>query len=157
QARGGLRLPVTDLNAALETVASGTAVEAVDLRALGEGVWTAISLADPDAPPLILLASDNWTILDRTINPFAASLALALRCVRERERRHRAERVLVDGYTMARRLSRLGGVDTVSQRIVAQVARSIAAERVALALYRPEEDCLVIAATHGYPASVVKD
>src|SRR5438477_242838 len=51
----------------------------------------------------------------------------------------------------------VGVVYTGPQRIVAQVARSIAAERVALALYRPEEDCLVIAATHGYPASVVKD
>jgi diguanylate cyclase (GGDEF)-like protein len=40
---------------------------------------------------------------------------------------------------------------------VAQVARSIGVDRVALALYRPEEDCLTVAATHGYPMSRVKD
>ena len=85
------------------------------------------------------------------------SLTLAFTCVREREAKRRAERMLIDGYTMARRLSRLGGVETVCQRIVGQVGRSIAADRVALALYRPEEDCLFVAATYGYPASVVKD
>jgi diguanylate cyclase (GGDEF)-like protein len=89
--------------------------------------------------------------------PSAAALAFALASVRERQSRRHAEQLLVDGYTMARRLSRLGGVETVCQRVVDQVGRSIGADRVALALYRPDEDRLAVAATHGYPVSMVSD
>ncbi len=156
QARGGLRLPLPDLQVALDGLRADALIAAVDLRGVGEGFWTSISLDHGDGVRLLLIAGD-WTILDRTLEPVGAALTLALASVREREARRRAERVLVDGYTMARRLSRLGGVDTVSQRIVAQVARSIGADRVSLALYRPEEDCLAVVATHGYPAAVVKD
>jgi diguanylate cyclase (GGDEF)-like protein len=58
---------------------------------------------------------------------------------------------------MARRLSRLGSVALVCQQVVEQASRSLNADRVALALHRHEDDRLVIAATHGYSASVVKD
>ena len=157
QARGGLRLSISDLQVALDAVPPDALIDAVDLRPVGEGVWTSMSLRDPDGPLMLLLVSGDWTIVDRTLMPFVAALTLAFACVREREARQRAERMLINGYTMARRLSRLGGVDTVCERIVAQVGRSIAADRVALALYRPDEDCLSIAATYGYPASLVKD
>ena len=58
---------------------------------------------------------------------------------------------------MGRRLSRLGDLDIVGERIVNQVSRSLKADRVALALYRPEEDRLIVAATHGYSATTVRD
>jgi len=157
QARGGLRLSISDVQAALDALPSTSLVDAVDLRPLGEGVWTSMSLDDPGGTAMVLLVSGDWTVLDRTLHPFVTTLTLALACVREREARKRTQGVLIDGYTMARRLSRLGGVEAVSQQIVAQVARSIDADRVALALYRPEEDCLGIAATYGYPTSSVKD
>src|SRR5205807_6201824 len=139
QARGGLRLSISDLQAALNAVSTDGLVDAVDLRAVGEGLWTSMALNDPDGSMMILLVSGDWTILDRTLNPFVATLTLALACVRDRAARRRAERVLIDGYTMARRLSRLGGVETVCQRVVAQVAQSIGADRVALAVYRWED------------------
>jgi diguanylate cyclase (GGDEF)-like protein len=84
-------------------------------------------------------------------------LSLALRSVRERQRRRKSDRLLVAGYALARRLSRLGGVDAVGQRVVEQIAQSLGADRVALALYKPEEDRLAIAATTGNSMSDVKD
>jgi len=157
QARGGLRVPISDLQTALNALPTDATIEAVDLRPVGESVWTSMTLHEPGGSIVVLLIAGDWTVLDRALQPFASSLTLALACVRERAAKQRAERVLLDGYKMARRLSRLGGVENVSQRIVSQVARSIGADRVALAVYRPEDDCLAIAATHGYPAASVKD
>jgi diguanylate cyclase (GGDEF)-like protein len=157
QTRGGLRVPISDLHLALGSVSSDDLTAPVDLQSSGEGIWTAISLKDPDGPSMVMLLADNWTILDDTLNPFALLLSFALRSVRAREVRRHAERLIGDGYTMARRLSRLGPLDIVCQRIVEQVSRTLEADRVALALYRPEEDRLAIVATHGYPASAVKD
>jgi len=157
QARGGSRVSHADLRFAPHTVLPDTGTDAPDVRAVGEGVWTSMSLTDPSGSSMTLLVAGEWTILDRSSNPWAALLTFALGSVRDREARRHAERLLVDGYTMARRLSRLGGVDTVCRQVVEQVARSIDADRVALALYRPDEDRLAVAATHGYAASAVKD
>ena len=157
QARGGLRVPVSDLKPALDTIPLDAPVATLDLRAIGEGVWTSVSLDDERGSSLTMLLAGDWTAYARTLTPSATALAFALASVRERQSRRHAERLLVDGYTMARRLSRLGGVETVCQRVVDQVGRSIGAERVALALYRPDEDRLAVAATHGYPVSMVSD
>ena len=157
QTRGGLRVSVSDLHLALSNVSSDERTAPVDLQPCGEGVWTALSLKDPDGPSMAMLLAVNWTILDDMLTPFAMLLSFALRRVRERDVRRSAERLLGDGYAMARRLSRLDSLEIVYQRIVEQVSRTVEADRVALALYRPEEDRLAIAATHGYPASVVKD
>src|SRR5205809_1323923 len=113
QARGGLRLSISDLQVALDAVPVDALIDAVDLRPVGEGIWTSMSLKDPNGPLMLLLVSGDWSILDRTLMPFVTSLTLAFTCVREREAKRRAERMLIDGYTMARRLSRLGGVETV--------------------------------------------
>ena len=160
QARGGLRLSTADLQSALDAVPRDSTIDAVDLRPLGEGVWTSMALNDPDvtgATTMLLLVAGDWTILDRALMPFVASLTLAFACVRERQAKRRSERLLLNEYMMARRLSRLGGVDTVCQRIVNQVGRALGADRVAVALYRAEEDSLHVAATYGYPLSAVKD
>ena len=157
QTRGGLRVSISDLLFALHRVSSDDPTTGVDLRATGAGMWTAISLKDPGGPSMAVLLAGDWTMLDGMMSALAVLLSLALKCVREREVRRHAERLLVDGYSMARRLSRLGGLGLVCQRVVEQVSRSLSADRVALAVYRPEEDRLFIAATHGYSASVIKD
>src|SRR5947207_212708 len=80
QARGGLRLSTADLQSALDAVPHDAMVDAVDLRPLGEGVWTSMTLNDPDGAQgtmLLLLVAGDWTILDRTLMPFVASLTLA--------------------------------------------------------------------------------
>jgi diguanylate cyclase (GGDEF)-like protein len=84
-------------------------------------------------------------------------VSFALRSAYDSRLRHAAERLLSTGYTMARRLSRRGTIEQVCQTAVEQVSRSLGADRVALALYRPEDDRLVVAATHGYSAAVVRD
>jgi diguanylate cyclase (GGDEF)-like protein len=155
QSRGGVGVSIDDLHRAVESAASGRTAK-VDLSAVGEGIWTFMSLAQPGGPAIVVLIAGDWTG-DAQLEPSAVMLSLALRSVRERERYRKTERQLVSGYRMARRLSRLGGVDEVSQRVVDQVAQAFAAERVALALYHPEEDRLAIAATAGYSMGDVKD
>ena len=155
QTRGGLRVSISDLHAALDSVQTNDVTAAVDLRAVGEGVWTLMSVKDSGGPPMAMLLAD-WRIPDELVGPFSGCLSLAFRRVHERAERRKAERLLLDAYAMGRRLGRLGGLEVVCQRIVEQMATSLAADRIALALYRPEEDRLVVAGTHGYAASVVK-
>jgi diguanylate cyclase (GGDEF)-like protein len=157
QCRGGLRLSIGDVARALDEVPLDTLTAAIDLHAIGEGVWTSMSFSHPGAEPIVMLVAGDWTILDRLLNPFAVLVSFALVAVRERAARSGAERLLLDGYTFARRLSRLGRIESVGQQIVERAARSTGAGRVALAVYRPEEDRLAIEATYGYPASTVRD
>ena len=148
--------PVSDLRAALTDLSPRDRVDAIDLHRIGEGVWTSIPLSGVDPRTALLLAGD-WTAADRGLNSLATLLAFVLRSVRERDMRRETERLLAGAYAMARRLSRLGGLEAVCRRVVEQASRSLNAERVTLALYRPEEDRLAVAATHGYSASNVKD
>ncbi len=157
QTRGGLRVSISDLHAALSSVSSDALTAAAELRAIGDGVWTLVPLRDVGGWPASLLLAGDWTPIDDMVGALVVLLSSAFRSVREREERRHAEHLLRDGYTIGRRLSRLGDLETVCQRVVEQVSRSLEADRVALALYRPEEDRLVIAATRGYAASVVRD
>jgi diguanylate cyclase (GGDEF)-like protein len=156
QTRGGLGVPISDLHLALNNVPPGDLIARVDLPVLDEGVWTSMSIKDPGGPPLAVLLSGDWTILEG-LSTLALLLSFAFKSVSEREVRRNAERLLVAGYTMARNLGRLGALEIVCQRVVEHVSRSVEADRVAIALYRQEEDRLAIAATHGYPVSIVKD
>jgi diguanylate cyclase (GGDEF)-like protein len=65
--------------------------------------------------------------------------------------------LLLDIYKLARRTGRSGGIDAICQYVVDQAARTIAAERVSLALYRSDERRLAIAAACGYQLAAVKD
>ena len=91
QTRGGLRVSVSDLHLALSNVSSDDRTAPVDLQPCGEGVWTALSLKDPDGPSMAMLLAVNWTILDDMLTPFAMLLSFALRRVRERDVRRSAE------------------------------------------------------------------
>ena len=118
--------------------------------------WLAISLSTPWAPAVVLLLPGNETDSHDLLSTWARLTAFAIGALRERDRRMRAELLLSGGYSTARRLSRLGTVDHVAQRIVDEAARVLTAGRVALALYRPADDFLAIVATHGYSLSEVE-
>ena len=157
QTRGGLGVTIADLQSALGALSPDELIAPVDLHSIGEGVWTSMWVEDPGGPLAILFAGD-WTVLERVVlNPLAVLLSFAFRSVHEREARQATERWLIDGFAMTRRLSRLGGLEPVAQRVVEQISQSLNADRVALALYRPDEDRLAVVATHGYSAALIKD
>jgi diguanylate cyclase (GGDEF)-like protein len=157
QTRGGLGVTISDLQLAVGGMSTAETTAAVDSHSIGEGVWTSMRVEDPGGPLAILLAGD-WTLLERVaLNPLAVLLSFALTSLHDRETRQATERWLIDGFAMARRLSRLGGLEPVAQRVVEQIAHSLNADRVALALYRPDEDRLSVVAAHGYSAALVKD
>jgi diguanylate cyclase (GGDEF)-like protein len=68
-----------------------------------------------------------------------------------------ADALFVDLYKLARRVSRSAETDAVCQRVVEQACRTVGAERVAVALYRPDEHRLAVTAARGYALDAVKD
>jgi diguanylate cyclase (GGDEF)-like protein len=156
QTRGGLDITVEDLQRAVDTMSRDGSIDPVSVRSIGESTWTAISLHDIDEPIAILLAGD-WTQPERALHPLTKLLSLAFSAVRDRTQRQAAERSMIDGFALARRLSRpagLEGVHGIARRVVDQTSRSLNADRVALALYDPGEDRLVIVAAKGSPPAV---
>jgi diguanylate cyclase (GGDEF)-like protein len=121
------------------------------------GRVTQISLTGPHGPPVAMVLDGDWTDSGEASSRCALAMSLALDAVRERDATRHAQRLLLRGYAMARRLGRLGSVDAVAQMIVEHVARLLNAERVSVALYHPAEDCLTIEAACGYPIEAVKD
>ena len=109
------------------------------------------------APDAAVVVEGDWSDLHETLCGVASVARLALDAVREREQSDRVERQLIGGYAMARRLSRLGSVESVAQQIVDSVAQVIEADRVSLAVYKSSEDALSIVATHGFPRAAVAD
>ena len=118
--------------------------------------WAVISLATSGAPRVALLLAGSWQDSYDLLSEWARLTAFAIGASRERDLRTRAEELLTGGYATARRLSRLGSVDAVAQRIVDEVSRMVDAGRVSLALHRPADDFLTIVATHGYAMSAVE-
>jgi diguanylate cyclase (GGDEF)-like protein len=120
-------------------------------------VATLIPIAVDGAPEAIVIADGDWTALKDSLCGVSVVVRLALEALREREKKHRAERQLIGTYAMARRLSRLGSVDSVAQQIVDSVAQLVKADRVSLSMYKSSDNALAIVATHGYPRSAVAD
>lgn len=125
-------------------------------RPVDLGRWTALALGNTDRAMALIVAGDA-AMLEPRLDALALWLPAALAAVRERALRARAEALVVDAYRLARRAGRLGALDTVCRHIVDQAARSLSAERVAVALYQPAEHGLVVAATYGYPFSTVEN
>lgn len=148
---------VPDLQRTLGRLSPGEVTRLPDPYGSTPGAWTAASLEGPGGPPVVLLLAGDWTAPHALSSTWFLCVSYALCSVQERDVRRRTERLLVSGYTMARRLSRLGGIEVVAGRVADHVARLMNAERVAVALYRAAEDCLGVAATHGYPLSTVDD
>lgn len=133
-------------------------VRVVRLQGPGDSLATAVSLSTTDEDrAAVLLLNGDWSGAQDALSMWSLVLTYALESVRAREVTRRAEGLLVRGYSMARRLSRLGDVDRVSHRIVTHVAQMLDAERVSLALYRKADSCLMIAATHGHSLASVED
>jgi diguanylate cyclase (GGDEF)-like protein len=143
-----------DWESSLTSLPSGTS----SLVRLDEsGQATAISLTGPQGPAVAIVLDGDWTAVHDSLSTFALVMSFSLHAVRERDRKHDAERRLRSGYAMVRRLSRLGGVDTIAQQIVDHVADLVGADRVSLAFYSAADEALTIAATHGFPRSQVED
>jgi diguanylate cyclase (GGDEF)-like protein len=120
-----------------------------------DGPATAILLSTDRESDLVLMLDGDLTGSEDVLSGWSLALAHALKVVRARDAAKRTEQLLVRGYAMARRLSRVNNVDSVARRFVADISNMFGAERVSLALYRKAEGHLTIAATHGYPASMV--
>ena len=123
----------------------------------GSTVATVVPIGSARPPDAALVVEGDWTAIEATLHSVSLVARLAVDSFRAREDKHHAGRQLIGGYAMARRLSRLGSIDTVAQQIVDSVAELIKADRVSLALYKSSEDALSIAATHGYPRSEVAE
>ena len=121
------------------------------------GVATIVPLSAADGPRVVLAIEGDWSELREPLIDGASLLSLALQVVREREARQEGARLLVDGYAMIRRLSRLGSVEAVAGSVVKHVADLLGAERVSLALYREDEASLTIVAAEGFSLASVKD
>ena len=156
QARGGLGLSASEVALASQGFPSDSSIETVDLREIGDRVWTWVPLSNPDEPSMVLLLAGDWTACE-TLTPLATLLSFVLRSVQDRDDKRRAEHLLLEEYALVRRLSRLGATTTVAQRIVDQIAQSLGADLVSLALYEPNSDGLVITASHGRAPAVLAD
>jgi diguanylate cyclase (GGDEF)-like protein len=116
-----------------------------------DGVATAVLLSI-EGDLALILDGDLADAAD-ALEQWSLILAYALKAALADETAKRTDRLLMRGYAMARRLSRVGDADSVARRLVEDVAGLLGAERVSLALYREGEGHLTIAASHGYPAA----
>ncbi|HYM26118.1 MAG TPA: sensor domain-containing diguanylate cyclase [Vicinamibacterales bacterium] len=128
--------------------AASSGRSAVELLRTGTDVWSAINVNVGELSAAILARGD-WTTTSGALEVQATLFAYAWHSVREREKRREAENWLADEYRMTRRLTRLGSLESVCRRIVEQTSHSLRADRVTLAVYKPEEDRLVVTATQG--------
>lgn len=148
-------LPDRQWSTALDDISPGSRM-VVRLGGPNHGPLTALALSDPDDPCVAALIEGDWTPAAESLNLFALIASASLRSLRDREDMRRAQRQLVAGYAMVRRLSRLGTPEAVAQSIVDHTARMLGADRVSLALYNETADALSVVATKGYPRSQVE-
>ena len=128
-----------------------------NVHASGSSAITIVPLNEALDSPTVLVIEGDWTSIRQPLIDGAQLLALALRVASERAATLDIADVLVDGYARIRRLSRLGSIDEVAQRVVKDVAAMLGATRVSLALYRPEAGGLTIVATEGFSLADVRD
>lgn len=126
------------------------------LASIDLGAFTAIPLGDAECMTAVVVAGKTATV-GTALSAAACWLPGALAVVRERDQRAHADTLLVDLYKLARRSSRSTEIDAVCQHVVDQAARTVGADRVAIAVYRPEEHRLMLTAAAGYALATVKD
>jgi diguanylate cyclase (GGDEF)-like protein len=137
--------------AAFDRVGDRGALASIDL-----GAFTAIPLGDAERMSALVVAGKP-AVVGAVLSAAASWLPGALTVVRERDQRANADALLVDLYKLARRASRSREIDAVCQSVVDQAARTVGAERVAIAVYRQDEHRLMVAAASGYALATVKD
>jgi diguanylate cyclase (GGDEF)-like protein len=123
---------------------------------VGPADVTIVAIGGADDPRVALAIEGDWSYLRDALIAGVPLLALALHVVRERATKDESARLLVDGYARIRRLSRLRTQDDVARRVVRDVSELLGAERISLALFRDDEQCLSIVAAEGVSLSSVK-
>ena len=118
--------------------------------------WTAIKLTDADRRLALLAERDDSTDA-WLLAPLATWLPTILTAVRERARGSDTRQSLLDHYKLARRVGRGESADAIAGHLVHQTARIVDAERVAVAIYVPDERQLSLAAAHGYALTPLHD
>jgi diguanylate cyclase (GGDEF)-like protein len=144
---------MSHLDAARETFAIGRPLINGQQR-----TWTPIPLDDLAPPRALMLLPGDWSFTPAAawLGRFAQTAALALRVASEQAALKRAEGVTALTYSISRKLSLLSGERAVQQFVVDAATTTANADFGGLAVYRPKEGALAIAATHGYPHDAVR-
>jgi diguanylate cyclase (GGDEF)-like protein len=114
--------------------------------------WTCLALRGPGGRSLLLGFAGDWTLSEKLLLEFAEAVSTAL----EPMAAGRSSSGLTAAYALSRRLARTNDRAELYQLIVNACARAVGAGKASLAVYDDEERALVIAATCGYPAVLVK-
>lgn len=122
----------------------------------GSAEITIVPFTGVDDPRVALAIEGDWSYVRDGLTAGVAMLALALQLFRELNTRSETARLLVDGYAKIRRLSRLRSPEDLARQVVQDVAELLVAERVSLALYSDDEQCLKVVAAEGFSLDVVK-
>jgi diguanylate cyclase (GGDEF)-like protein len=141
----------------INRIGSGDRCTTLTVHASGATAITIVTLDEAPESTAVLVIEGDWTSIRQPLIDGAQLLALALRVVLERTAKLGMADVLVDGYARIRRLSRLGSMEEVAQRVVKDVAAMLGAARVSMALYRPDAGDLTIVATEGLSLADVED
>lgn len=138
---------------------NSTGDQMADFAVCGAGPTeiTIVPFTGVGEPRVALAIEGDWSYVRDALMAGAAILALALQVVRERATTTETARLLVDGYAKIRRLSRWRTQEDLARQVVSDIAELLGAERVSLALYRDDEECLRVVATEGFLLDVVKD
>jgi diguanylate cyclase (GGDEF)-like protein len=121
----------------------------------GGGSWTCLSLQTSPATSLLLLVSGNWTRSNLLLHDCAVRVGAALNYFAA-PRRSTLDRGVAAVATLPRRLARATGPSQMHQVIVDGCATAVGAQKASLAIYDPARLSLSVAATHGYPAALVR-
>lgn len=127
----------------------------VRLEDLGEGISTAIAIAD--GQPLVLVIDGDWTSSVEVLEACSRVVSASLEAVRTRRMNRDSARLLRRGYRLVSAFSDKADIDVLCKTIVENVASMFAADRVSLALFDAHGQALRIRAAIGFPLATVSD
>ncbi len=104
-----------------------------------------------------MVVEGDWTASEDVLTACASVIKSELRSIRDQQVSRRAHQLLTGGHRLVRELTATRDPDLLATRIVDRVADMFGADRVSLAVYDGDEKTLKIAATHGFPLSLVQD
>jgi diguanylate cyclase (GGDEF)-like protein len=119
--------------------------------------WTGLLAGNLRSREWLLMlpgSADRWNTvqgLDGLVERFGKQLEAVVRLDDERHLAALHRRL----YTFVRRLTRISDVGRTHRCILGAIAREVAAQTAAFAIYDETEHALTISATHGYPHAIV--
>ena len=125
------------------------------LHELERGAWTCLWIRRSGGKLLMLAIGGDWTLSEQLLAEFAARVSASLKPMAAAPRPALNTGVSAT-YALARRLTRARDQAQLHQLVVNTCARAVGAEKASLAVYDKEQRALVIAATYGYPAILVR-